>query len=82
MTNVVTTYRIARKDIEWKGVTIPAGTMLIFPIPLAGQDESVYADAATFDPDRDRSTEERPFPGIWGLKSLPIKTSGKGSNAA
>ena len=118
MTNVVTTYRIAKEDFVWKDVTIPAGTMLIFPLPLAGQDESVYADAATFDPDRDRSDDARPFPfgrgehnclgqfiarvqievalpliaarmpdiarngdvtwrpfpGIWGLKSLPIKT--------
>lgn len=120
MTNVVTTYRIAREDFMWKDVTIPAGTMLIFPIPLAGQDESAHEDAATFDPDRDRSEDARPFPvgrgehnclgqhiarvqlevalpliakalpdicrngdetwhpfpDIWGLKCLPIKTTG------
>ncbi len=119
MTNVVTTFRIAKEDFEWKGVTIPAGTMLIFPLPLAGQDESVYQNGTDFDPDRDQSREARPFgfgrgehnclgqhlariqieeglsliaermpdlsrngevewrpfPGVWGLKSLPVKTS-------
>lgn len=59
--NVVTTYRIAREDFFWKDVTIPAGTMLIFPLPLAGHDESVYENAATFDPDRVRSGDTRPF---------------------
>lgn len=116
MTNVISTYRIVKDDFVWKDVTIPKGTMLMFPIPLAGQDESVYRDAATFDPERmpeerpfpwgrgihnclgqfiartqievalpliavrlpdlTRNGEPtwRPFPGIWGLKTLPVRT--------
>lgn len=115
--SVVTTYRIPREDLTHKNVTIPAGTMLIFPTPLAGHDSSVFSNAATFDPERkpeqrhfafgrgihnclgqhiarvqievalpliaarmpnlSRNGEPtwRPFPGIWGLQTLPVKTN-------
>ncbi len=113
-TNVVTTFRVAKQDVNYKDVLIPAGTPLIFPIPLAGRDPSIFAEADSFDPDRkaeqrhiafgrgihlclgqflarmqieealpliarrlknprlDGDIEWRPFPGVWGLKSLPI----------
>lgn len=115
--SVVTTYRIPREDFTHKDVTIPAGTMLIFPTPLAGHDESIFNNAAEFDPQRKpeqrhfafgrgihnclgqfiarvqieealpliasrlpelrRNGEPtwRPFPGIWGLQKLPVKTN-------
>ena len=50
--NIITIYRIANEPIVFKGVTIPKGTMLIFPLPFAGRDESVFSNANRFDPER------------------------------
>ena len=113
---VITTYRIAKEDLVYRDVTIPAGTMLVFPMPLAGRDGTIFSDADSFDPDRkpearhyafgrgihiclgqfiarvqievalpiiasrlpnlarDGGIAWRPFPGIWGLTTLPVKT--------
>ena len=114
--SVITTYRIAREDIVYRDVTIPQGTMLVFPLPLAGRDASIFSNPNEFDPGRkpearhfslgrgihiclgqfiarvqievalpiiasrlpdlarDGDVEWRPFPGVWGLKSLPVRT--------
>ncbi|MDD9963132.1 MAG: cytochrome P450 [Gammaproteobacteria bacterium] len=114
--SVITTYRIAREDIVYRDVTIPQGTMLVFPLPLAGRDASIFSNPNEFDPGRkpdarhfslgrgihiclgqfiarvqievalpiiasrlpdlarDGHVEWRPFPGVWGLKSLPVRT--------
>ena len=114
--SVITTYRIAREDIVYRNVTIPQGTMLVFPLPLAGRDASIFSNPNEFDPGRkpearhfslgrgihiclgqfiarvqievalpiiasrlpdlarDGDVEWRPFPGVWGLKSLPVRT--------
>lgn len=58
-TSVVTTYRVALEDIEYRDVVFPKNTMLVFPLPFAGRDESVFSDAGAFDPDR--SAEKRHF---------------------
>jgi cytochrome P450 len=107
------TFRTVRQDFEYRGVTFPKGSMLIFPLAVASHDGGIPAPDA-FDPDRrhtDRhlafgrgahmclgqflaraNLEEglhltaqrvanprlagevtwRPFPGVWGIKSLPI----------
>jgi cytochrome P450 len=44
--------RTTTKDIDYQGVTIPAGTMLFFPVSIAGRDDRAFAQADCFDPDR------------------------------
>lgn len=111
--NVTTSYRVAKVDVTYRGVVIPAGTFVAVPLPLAGHDPSKFSNPETFDPDRserggigfgvgahiclgqwiaraqieeglpmmarrlrnlraDGPVEYRPFPGVWGLKTLPI----------
>jgi cytochrome P450 len=108
------TYRAVAEAFDYRGVTFPAGTMLIFPLAIANRDPRVLSDADAFDPERtggerhlafgrgahiclgqflaranleeglhliaQRITKPRlagpvtwrPFPGTWGVKSLPI----------
>ncbi|MDE2597006.1 MAG: cytochrome P450, partial [Sphingomonadales bacterium] len=51
MFNPGSTFRITTQDIDYDGVTIPAGTMLFFTLNVAGRDPA-NPDAQTFDPDR------------------------------
>jgi len=51
--------RIVTRDITYKDVLIPAGTMLFFPVSISGRDP-VIDDAATFDPERDQA-KKRPI---------------------
>jgi cytochrome P450 len=48
-----TAFRRATRDTELSGVTIPAGSVLVVSFASANRDESVFVDAARFDPDRD-----------------------------
>jgi cytochrome P450 len=46
------TYRTVVEAFEYRGVTFPVGTMLIFPLGISGRDERVFADPMRFDPER------------------------------
>jgi cytochrome P450 len=114
--SVSTSTRVTTRDIEYRDVALPEGTMMFFPVSIAGRDPGTFTDADRFDPDRPADPEQRhiafgrgphiclgqyiaraqleeglhriarripepqlagdivwrPFPGIWGLKGLPI----------
>ena len=46
------TMRIVTETFDYQGVTIPAGTMLIFPLSISGRDGDVFANPHVFDPER------------------------------
>ncbi len=108
------TMRMVAEGFEYKGVEIPAGTMLVFPLTISGRDPAVFSDPMSFNPERQEkhptqafgrgmhiclgqflavaNVEEgihliaqrsanpklagevtwKPFPGVWGITSLPI----------
>jgi len=51
------TMRYVAEEFEYNGVTIPAGTMLVFPIAISGRDPATFSDPLTFNPER---TERNP----------------------
>ena len=109
------TMRMVAEGFEYRGVEIPAGTMLVFPLTISGRDPAVFVNPMTFDPERPErhpsqafgrgmhiclgqflavaNVEEgihliarrianprlagevtwKPFPGVWGITSLPIE---------
>ncbi len=113
-TSVASPYRTVAQEIVYRDVRLPAGTLLVFPFPLAGRDPSSFADPTKFDPERTQTNRHiafgrgmhmclgqhlavaqieegvhliaqrllqpklageiswRPFPGVWGLQTLPI----------
>ena len=48
------TARVTTKELEYRGVTIPANTLLTIPLTFAGQDPAFNECPAAFDPDRDK----------------------------
>ena len=46
------TYRVVTNEFEYRGVSFPAGTMLIFPLGISGRDDRVFANPMKFDPER------------------------------
>jgi cytochrome P450 len=49
--------RIVTKDITYRDVLIPAGTLLFFPVSISGRDPVIdHADA--FDPERDQAKKK------------------------
>jgi cytochrome P450 len=108
------TYRSVIEGFEYRGVTIPAGTMLFFTATVAGQDPRYFPHPEVFDPERVHTNRHlafgrgmhiclgqfmaraqieeglhliaqrirsprmagevswRPFPGVWGVRTLPI----------
>ena len=44
--------RLTTKDITYRDVLIPAGTMLFFPVSIAGRDKLAFEHADDFDPGR------------------------------
>lgn len=53
------TMRIVTEAFDYRGVEIPAGTMLVFPLSISGRDPDVFTDPHSFDPDRpERNTTQ------------------------
>ena len=111
---VATSYRNVASPFEFRGVSFPAGTMLIFPMGVVCRYSGPFENGLTFDPQRgnagrhtafsrgmhmclgqflarlqiaeglhlisqrlanprrDGEMAWRLFPGVWGLKHLPI----------
>ena len=114
-TSVASPYRTVAEEFVYRDVKFPKGTLLVFPLPLAGQDPSSFTNPRVFDPQRaavnrhiafgrgkhmclgqhlakaqieegthliaQRITKPklvgeiswRPFPGVWGIRTLPIR---------
>lgn len=49
---VATSYRNATRDVEYRGVTLPAGTMLIFPMGIVCRYSGPFENGLAFDPER------------------------------
>jgi cytochrome P450 len=45
--------RMTTRDITYREVEIPAGTMLFFPVSISGRDEEAFDHADLFDPERE-----------------------------
>ncbi|MGE3693039.1 MAG: cytochrome P450 [Novosphingobium sp.] len=118
------TMRMVNQTFEYRGVEIPAGTMLVFPLTISGHDPEMFANPDRFDPERPEkhptqafgrgmhiclgqflavaNVEEgihqiakrianprlagdvtwKPFPGVWGITSLPIEFDPVAAEAA
>ena len=50
--SVATIPRVTIKDIEYRNVSIPAGTMLFLPVNIAGRDPTAFSDPDKYDPER------------------------------
>jgi cytochrome P450 len=112
--NTASPYRTAAEDVEYRGVILPKGSLLVFALPLSGRDPTAFDHPDEFDPGRSLANRHvgfgrgmhmcmgqhlakaqieegihmmaqrltnpklagevawRPFPGVWGLKTLPI----------
>lgn len=44
--------RLVTRDLTYREVVIPEGTMLFFPVSIAGRDDSAFEDPDSFDPER------------------------------
>jgi cytochrome P450 len=44
--------RVTTRDISYRDVEIPAGTLLFFPVSISGRDEKAFDHAGEFDPER------------------------------
>lgn len=55
------TMRMVAEGFEYKGVEIPAGTMLVFPLTISGRDPAVFSDPMTFNPDRPEKNPTQAF---------------------
>lgn len=53
--------RVVTRDITYRDVLIPEGTMLFFPVSIAGRDPDAFPDGETFDPDRDQTKKHLAF---------------------
>ena len=57
--NPGTIARIVDKEFDYRGVRLPAETMLFFPVSISGRDRVAFADAQDFDPERPIDPERR-----------------------
>jgi cytochrome P450 len=53
--------RAMAKDTEYRGVLLPEGTMLFFPVSVVGHDPAAFPDPDRFDPDRVRLNRHLAF---------------------
>jgi len=112
---VASPYRTVAEEFEYDGVKFPKDVLLVFALPIAGRDSTVFPEAMDFDPERDHTNRHvafgrgahmclgqhlarvqieegthmiaqritmpklagdvswRAFPGVWGLRTLPIE---------
>jgi cytochrome P450 len=59
--SVSTVPRVTTRDIDYRDVRIPEGTMLWFPLSVAGRDPSVAPDADHFNPEREHKNRHIGF---------------------
>jgi cytochrome P450 len=55
------TMRLVIETFEYRGVIIPEGTMLVFPLTITGRDPDVFVNPDTFDPDRSEKEPSQAF---------------------
>ena len=55
------TMRMVNEAFDYRGVEIPAGTMLVFPLTISGRDPAVFGDPDRFDPDRPEKQPSQAF---------------------
>jgi cytochrome P450 len=55
------TMRIVTEDFDYRGVAIPAGTMLVFPLSVSGRDPEVFGQPHLFDPERPEKSPSQGF---------------------
>jgi len=53
--------RVVTRDITYRDVLIPEGTMLFFPVSIAGRDPEAFPDGKVFDPERDQAKKHLAF---------------------
>ena len=53
--------RVTTEDVEYRGVTIPAGTTLFFPVSLAGRDPTAFSEPDKFEPERNKRSSHMAF---------------------
>lgn len=53
--------RVTTRDITYRDVLIPAGTMLFFPVSVAGRDPGAIDDPESFDPERENLKKHLTF---------------------
>jgi cytochrome P450 len=58
---VATSYRNVARDVEYRGVTLPAGTMLIFPMGVVCRYSGPFENGLVFDPERPNANRHTAF---------------------
>jgi cytochrome P450 len=58
---VATSYRNVAHEFEYRGVTFPAGTMLIFPLGIVGRYSALFDRALEFMPGRENARRHTAF---------------------
>jgi cytochrome P450 len=61
VSTVASPYRTVAKDFEYGGVNFPKDALLVFALPLAGRDPTVFADPMDFQPERDHTNRHIAF---------------------
>jgi cytochrome P450 len=58
---VATSYRHVAQDVEYRGVTVPAGTMLIFPMGVVCRYSGPFDNGLEFNPERPNANRHTAF---------------------
>jgi len=59
--SVANIFRITTRDIEYGDVLIPEGSMLFFPVSIAGRDPATFPAPDTYDPERNHTNKHIAF---------------------